>query len=116
MGTRIRGFIMGKTKRRRRKSKVVRREVQHRRSIFAVSSVVILLVAVMSVSGLTLRAKEKDYQAQIRELEQQIEDEKARAEEIDELEEYVGTDEYVEEVAKDKLGLVNKNEIIFKAR
>ena len=49
------------------------------------------------------------------ELAQQIEEEKARAKEIDELEKYVSTDEYVEEVAKDKLGLVHENEIIFKA-
>ena len=63
-----------------------------------------------------LSEKDRIYQAQEAELQKQIEDEKERASEIDELEEYVGTDEYVEEVAKDKLGLVNKNEIIFKAK
>ena len=29
------------------------------------------------------------------------------------MEAYVGTDEYVEEIAKEKLGLVNENEIIY---
>ena len=45
----------------------------------------------------------------------QLEQEELRAEEIDELEEYVGTDEYVEDVAKEKLGLVYPNEILFEA-
>lgn len=49
------------------------------------------------------------------ELEKQLEEEALRAEEIEELEGYVGTDEYVEDVAKDKLGLVYPNEILFQA-
>ena len=53
--------------------------------------------------------------AQEAELEAQIEAETNRAEEIDELEEYVGTEEYVEDVAKEKLGLVYPNEILFEA-
>ena len=36
-------------------------------------------------------------------------------EEIDKLKEYVGTDEYIEDVAKEKLGLIKQNEILFKA-
>lgn len=103
---------MTKRSRRRRLRRGMR---GHRQSVFAIIAVLILLVAVVSVNAMTLRAKEKSYQAQEIELAQQIEEEKARAKEIDELEKYVGTDEYVEEVAKDKLGLVHENEIIFKA-
>ena len=33
---------------------------------------------------------------------------------VDALKEYVGTDEYIESVAKEKLGLVHENEILFK--
>ena len=65
---------------------------------------------------MTLRAKDQSYQAQEQELEEQIKEEKARSKEIEDLEEYVGTDEYVEDVAKEKLGLVHENEIIFKAK
>lgn len=98
------------------KKRKKRRINRHRRSMLAVSSVILLLVIVVSVNGMTLRAKEQEYQAQEEELEKQIEEEKARTSEIDDLEEYVGTDEYIEEVAKDKLGLVKENEIIFKAK
>ena len=88
----------------------------HKRSILCISSVIILLVVVVSVSGVTLQAKNKAYIAQEQELQKQIDEEKARAQEIDELEQYVGTDEYVEQTAKDKLGLVHEGEIIFKAK
>ena len=68
------------------------------------------------VGGISLRAKEKSYLAQETELKKQIDEEKARSQEIDDMEAYVGTDEYVEEIAKEKLGLVNENEIILKAK
>ena len=45
---------------------------------------------------------------------QQYEDETERAAELDELEEYMGSSEYIEDVAKSKLGLTYENEIIFK--
>lgn len=106
---------MNQMKKRSRRRRLRRGMRGHRQSVFAIIAVLILLVAVVSVNAMTLRAKEKSYQAQEIELAQQIEEEKARAKEIDELEKYVGTDEYVEEVAKEKLGLVHENEIIFKA-
>ena len=53
--------------------------------------------------------------AQEAELERQLQQEAERAAEIEELETYVGTDEYIEDVAKEKLGLINPNEILFKA-
>ena len=89
---------------------------RHKRSMLAVSVVIVLLMAVVSVNAISLREKDRMYQAQEIELKKQIEEEKERSVQIDELEKYVGTDEYVEEVAKDKLGLVNENEIIFKAK
>ena len=103
---------MEKKSRRRRLRRGMR---GHRQSVFAIIAVLILLVAVVSVNSMTLRAKEKSYLTQEMELAEQIAEEKARAKEIDELEKYVGTDEYVEQVAKEKLGLVHENEIIFKA-
>lgn len=107
---------MSSIKKKSRKRRQRRRMQTHKMSILAISAVIILLIVVVSVNGMTLRAKEKAYEAQEVELQKQIDEEKARATEIDDLEEYVGTDEYVEEVAKEKLGLVYKNEIIFKAK
>ncbi len=93
----------------------VKRQLQHKLSMIAIAAVIFVLGATLSVASISLHAKNKDYMAQEAELEAQIQDERDRAEEINELEEYVGTDEYVEDVAKEKLGLVYPNEILFEA-
>ena len=55
---------------------------------------------------------QKKQQEQQEELQSQIDKAKERADEIDDLEEYVGSDSYTEEVAREKLGLVYPDEII----
>ena len=47
-------------------------------------------------------------------LMEEIGKEEQRTEEIKEYEKYTQTKQYIEEVAKDKLGLVHEGEIIFK--
>lgn len=86
----------------------------HKRSVAAISGIIILLTAVVLVGGIKLQARNRAYKMQEAELLAQIDDEKERSEEIDQLKEYVGTDKYIEEVAKEKLGLVHENEILFK--
>ena len=108
---------MSKIMKRKRKRNVraQRRALEHRLSILLVSLVIVILAATLLVAGSSLRAKNADYKAQEAELKEQLRAEEERSEEIDELEEYVGTDKYVEDVAKDKLGLVYPNEILFEA-
>lgn len=65
-------------------------------------------------NSISLRQKQAKYIAREQELQQQIDAENARTEELKELETYTKTKKYAEEVAKDKLGLVYDNEIIFK--
>lgn len=107
---------MSRTKKSSKGSRQRRRMQVHKRSMLAVGAVIILLTAVASVSKMTLHAKEKEYKAQEIELQQQIEEEKKRTKEIDELETYVGTDAYVEDMARERLGMVYKDETIFKAK
>ena len=109
-------IIMSKTKKRSRVRRNKSYLQTHKRSVLAISAVIVLLIAVVSVNAMTLRAKEKAYRAQETELEEQLKEEEERAAEIDDLESYVNTDEYVEEVAREKLGLVHENEIIFKGK
>lgn len=106
---------MGRAEQGRPRRRQKKRMQRHRRSVLAVSAVVLLLFVVISANSVSLKAKEEHYRAQEMELEEQIEEEKARTKEIEELSEYVGTDEYVEDVAKEKLGLIHENETIFKA-
>ena len=103
---------MEKTKKRGTR---YRRVLQHRLSILSISGVIVLLAVMLSVASVSLHKKNQNYKTQEAELEKQLQEEETRKEEIDELEEYVGTDKYVEDVAKDKLGLVYPNEILFQA-
>jgi cell division protein DivIC len=80
-----------------------------------VTGVILVLALVISFAQVSLNAKNRAYKVQEAELQKQIKQEIVRSEEIDELEEYVGTDKYIEDVAKDKLGLVYPNEILFEA-
>ena len=103
-------------KQRNRRRRQRRRSQNHKSSVLAISAVVLLLTVMVSANSMTLKAKNREYQAQVTELNEQIKAEKNRAKEIKELEKYVGTDKYVEDVAKEKLGLVHNNEIIFKSK
>ncbi|MBQ6787207.1 MAG: septum formation initiator family protein [Lachnospiraceae bacterium] len=76
-------------------------------------SAILMIIAVVGVNSLSLRQKQEKYAAREQELLQQISEEEARTEELKELETYTKTKKYAEEVAKDKLGLVYENEIIF---
>ena len=86
---------------------------KHKRSIVAITAVIILLCG---IHGMALKKSNDAYKVQEEELQTQIDAEKERSEEINKLKKYVGTDEYIEEVAREKLGLVKENEILFRAQ
>lgn len=98
---------------KRRKS-VYRKRRQNRLSMFLVTLVVVMILVVVAINRVEISKKMDANQAKIEQLEAQIADEEARAEEIKEYEKYTHTKAYVEEVAHDKLGLVYEDEILFK--
>ena len=65
------------------------------------------------MQSLDLKESLAGYETRAEALSQQLEEEQARTEEIKELKEYMQTDEYAEQAAREKLGLVKDNEIIF---
>ena len=91
-----------------------RKRRQNRFGIFLATIVVLLLMLVVSVKSVSLMQKEKSYQAREEQLQTQIDAEKKRSEDIKEFAKYTQTKKYIEEVAKDKLGLVYPGENIFK--
>lgn len=91
-----------------------RKRHQNRFSMFLVSLVVLMIMVVVAVRSVELQQKIEVYDTQIASLTTQIEAENTRAEEIEEYRKYTQTKAYVEEVAKDKLGLVYEGEILFK--
>ena len=80
--------------------------------MLSISLVVMLLLGILLWQGKALEQELARYKE--RSLTKKVEEEKARTEEIDRQKEYMQTDEYMEETARDRLGLVKDNEIIFK--
>lgn len=83
-------------------------------SVILVGSVVTIMMCGVWISTSNLNRKLATYHEREKSLQQQIEAEQARAEEIENYAKYVQTNAYVEEIAKEKLGLVFEDEIIFK--
>ena len=82
----------------------------------SITIIVLAFLAVMAVQICKLKQKDSDYQAKEAELQQEKQDETQRSSELDDLEEYMKSSQYIEDVAKSKLGLTYKNEIIFKEK
>lgn len=91
-----------------------RKRHQNRFSMFLVTLVVLMIMIVVAIDSVQLNKKIDEQAAKEIELIAQQEAEAARAEEIEEYRKYTQTKAYVEEVAKDKLGLVYEGEILFK--
>ncbi len=86
----------------------------NRMAIIGITMVVVSLGVVVNVKCISMRQKNMEYQAREEALQQQYEQEKGRAEELEEYQGYVQTRQYIEKVAKQKLGLVKPDEIVLK--
>ena len=75
--------------------------------------IVLIFLSVMSVQIYRLKQKEAIYAQREKNLLQQIADETQREEELEELNLYTKSMEYIKDMAN-KMGLVFENEIIFK--
>lgn len=91
------------------------RRKQKRTGMFLIGCVVVLLCGIFTINTIKLEGKRKEYSRKIEEYKKDIEQLESDAEEIEELKSYVQTQSYIEQMAREKLGLVYKDEIIFKA-
>ena len=82
-------------------------------TIFGVIVLTIVLSGTFGYKIHVLNVQKSAYAAQVKELAKQQKALEKQQEELKEFKEYVKTDEYAEEVARDKFGLVYKGEIIF---
>lgn len=80
----------------------------------SIGIIVLVFLVVMAVQIYRVKQKDDAYAAEEEALMQQYEDETQRAAEIDDLEAYMQTMQFIEDTAKSKLGLAYDNEIIFK--
>ncbi len=89
---------------------------ENRMAILGITMVVISLAVAVNAKGASLKQADLDYQQREADLARQVQDEENRTRELEEYKIYVKTKQYAEEVAKEKLGLVNPDEILLKPR
>lgn len=78
--------------------------------------IVFAMAAIMSIQIVNLHKKDQQYIAQQASLEKQKKEQLQRQKELEEYESYTQTQEYIEETAKNKMGMVYEGEIIFKEK
>lgn len=99
---------------KRRRMATYRRRNQNRFSMFLVSLVVVMIMIVVAVKSVDLKQKIDAKAQEAEQLDRQIEAERVREQEIEEFGKKVQTKGYIENVAREKLGLVYEGEIMFK--
>ncbi len=91
-----------------------RKRRQNKFGMFLVFLVVVMIGVVVAVRSVDMRATLANNRQREAELQEQIAAEEKRTEKIEEMEKYSETLGYTEDVAKEKLGLINEGEIILK--
>lgn len=92
---------------------IIGRKTKKRTGLFTTLCLVLMICGIIVYQKENLDKKRIAYQEQDQALQEQIDAETERAEEIEEKRAYVQTKKYIEDVAREKLGLVYKDEIIF---
>ena len=100
---------------RNRKTRYRRHEsLSNRFAVIGITLVVICLAIMVHVKCTQLREKERLLIRQEAANELLIAEEESRAQALEEKRVYVQTKEYIEKIAKEKLGLINRGEVILK--
>lgn len=97
-----------------RRTKKKKKRNSNKLGMLAIVAIVGLMLGVMVYQTKQLERKEADYAVKAAELEDQIANESARTDELEEYRIYVQTKQYIEDIAKSKLGLVYEDEILVK--
>ena len=100
------------SKKRRR----VRRRKKTSTGRIYVAVIMLFMIGAMTVQMVNLYRKNQEYKRTEETLEKQVELAKQKQDKLKEDEEYVGSDEYIEKEASEKLGLTHDNWIIFKEK
>ena len=92
-----------------------RRYRKRRASLYLVMLLIGIVLGTLVVQGVQLRANCEKLSTQQEQLQEKKKNLEAERQEIQDQIEYRKTDQYIEDVAREKFGLVYDNEIIFKA-
>ena len=84
------------------------------REVMIISTVVIALVVALAIHTKTLRKTDEMLAAKEAVLQERLEEESERSEELEEKSIFVQTREFIEQIARERLGLVNPNDTVIR--
>ena len=94
----------------------LRRNHKKGTGIGLIAFVVLLLFGIIAYKTIDLEKKVKQVELKIERLNSQVQEQEELAEEINNLKAYVQTKGYIEDIAREKLGLVYEDEIILESK
>lgn len=100
------GKAMGKQK--------VKKKDKNKEEKKIIGILALVLVAILWVQIFRLYGQNQKYESKRNNLTKAVGAEEQRKDELGKMQEYTGSDAYIEEIARKKLGLIKGNEIIFK--
>lgn len=103
-----------RTAAKRKNTKARRTDTQNKAAMIGISGVVSLLVIALLYQSASLQKKIEANEVRKVQIAEAYEAEQKRTEEIEQLQEEMQSDEYYEKIAREKIGLVKDNEILFK--
>ena len=103
-----------RTAAKRKNTKARRTDTQNKAAMIGISGVVSLLVIALLYQGTSLQKKIEANEVRKTQIAEAYAAEQKRTEEIEQLQEEMQSDEYYEKIAREKIGLVKDNEILFK--
>ena len=83
-------------------------------SMFLAGLVVVILMIAVSVNEMSLNKRLGENRKRTVQLKKEIQTEEQRAADIEEYRRYTSTAAYIEEIAREKLGLIYEGETVFK--
>lgn len=87
---------------------------QNRKSMIYISGILVIMLTVLLILSLRLNSQRKALLAEVDVQENKRQEEIARAEEIERFAGSTNSRDFIEQTAKEKLGLLYANEIVFK--
>lgn len=94
----------------------MKKKKQNRTGKICISCTVLVLTLILSIQIVHLYGVNEGYKQEEKTKQAQLKDEQDRASELQEKEAYVGSDQYIVDTAKSKLGMTFPDEIVFKEK
>ena len=92
----------------------VKRKQRRQNGLRIIALAVIVVFAVMAYNSVSLQKDKRALEKQYSELEEKLQNEQERSEILKDRAAYMQTTRYIEEIARERLGLVYEEEIIFR--